>query len=49
MVRILRTGSLRTDRMVASVVVLPLPVGPVIDDHAVRQLQQPPQRGIVAR
>ena len=29
MVRILRVGSLRIDSMVASVVVLPLPVGPV--------------------
>ena len=30
MVRILRSGSFRIDRMVASVVVLPLPVGPVM-------------------
>ena len=30
MVRILRVGSLRIDSMVASVVVLPLPVGPVM-------------------
>ena len=30
MVRIFRVGSLRIDRMVASVVVLPLPVGPVM-------------------
>ncbi len=46
-VRILRLGSLRIDRIVASVVVLPLPVGPVITIMPCGSFKQPPQLGLV--